>query len=328
MSANQYNWVSSIYTIAYIIFETPSNLLLKRFTPRLWQTRIFLSWGIVLACQAAVKNQQGLLALRFLLAILETGSYPGILTQLNSWYPSDEMDKPAAWLLGISQCSSIFGSLLCYGISYMDGVRGLSAWRWVFIIEGIITILFSGIIFLALPDYPKSPRSNKWLSPREQNFIEARLGDRAPKTEDAPFSMQEVLEAIRSPIQWLFTFSQMLINLGMYALTWYLPTLTTSFGYTKLPANQLLNIPPAATGIIGVGMGALILPQAVASRPAQLMYVSPIGMVRCCSLHRIYNAGIILSFILFFTVSATAGLYVACMLGTFFINIYYIPFIS
>lgn len=99
-------------------------------TPRLWQTRIFFTWGIVLACQAAVQNRQGLLALRFLLAVLETGSYPGILTQLNSWYPSDEMATPVMWLLGISQCSSIVGSLLCYGISYMDGIRGLSAWRW------------------------------------------------------------------------------------------------------------------------------------------------------------------------------------------------------
>ncbi|KAJ5492113.1 Major facilitator superfamily domain general substrate transporter [Penicillium expansum] len=296
MSADQYNWVSSIYMIAYIIFETPSNLLLKKMTPRLWQTRIFFTWGIVLACQAAVQNRQGLLALRFLLAMLETGSYPGILTQLNSWYPSDEMATPVAWLLG-----------------YMDGVRGLSAWRWVFIIEGIITVLFSGVIFLVLPDYPKSPRSSKWLSLREQEFIEARLGERAPKTADPAFSKKEILAALRSPIQWSFTFSQMLINLGMYALQWYLPTLTTSFGFTKLPANQLLNIPPAATGIIGVVLGALVLRQVSFSKPIQLM---------------VYNAGIIIAFILFFVVSAAPGLYVACMLGTFFVNIYYIPFIS
>jgi hypothetical protein len=66
-----------------------------------------------------VQNRQGLLALRLLLAMLETGSYPSILTQLSSWYPSDEMATPVVWLLGISQCPSIVGSLLCYGISYM-----------------------------------------------------------------------------------------------------------------------------------------------------------------------------------------------------------------
>lgn len=146
----------------------------------------------------------------------------------------------------------------------------------VFIIEGIITVLFSGVIFMVLPDYPKSPRSNKWLSPREQEFIEARLGDRAPKTADPAFSKKEILAALRSPIQWSFTFSQMLINLGMYALQWYLPTLTTSFGFTKMPANQLLNIPPAATGIIGVVLGALILRDAGVLKPIQLMYVIPL----------------------------------------------------
>lgn len=141
----------------------------------------------------------------------------------------------------------------------------------MFIIEGIITTLFSGVIFFVLPDYPKSPRSNKWLDPDEQEYLEARLGDRAPKADDPAFSTQEVIATLKSPIQWSFTFSQMLINLGMYALQWYLPTLTTSFGFTSLPANQLLNIPPAAAGVIGVILGSTILRLAVASRPIQLM---------------------------------------------------------
>lgn len=71
MTSNQYNWVGSIYGIAYIIFEAPSNLLLKKLAPHNWQARIFLTWGIITACHAAAKNRHDLYAMRFLLGMFE-----------------------------------------------------------------------------------------------------------------------------------------------------------------------------------------------------------------------------------------------------------------
>ena len=130
MSTDEYNWVQSIYFISYIVFEVPSNLLQKRLTPRLWQSRIMLTWGIVLACHAAVQNKQALYALRFLLGMCEAGMFPGIAAQLCGWYRSDEMGLPIMWMFGFQNTSGIIGSLITYGISYMNGLRGLSAWRW------------------------------------------------------------------------------------------------------------------------------------------------------------------------------------------------------
>jgi MFS family permease len=88
------------------------------------------TWGIVLACHAAVQNKAGLYALRFLLGLCEAGMFPGIAAQLCGWYRSDEMGLPIMWMFGFQNTSGIVGSLLTYGISYMNGVRGLSAWRW------------------------------------------------------------------------------------------------------------------------------------------------------------------------------------------------------
>lgn len=130
MSTNEYNWVQSIYFISYIVFEVPSNLLQKRLTPRLWQSRIMLTWGIVLACHAAVQNKQALYALRFILGMCEAGMFPGIAAQLCGWYRSDEMGLPIMWMFGFQNTSGIIGSLITYAISYMNGMRGLSAWRW------------------------------------------------------------------------------------------------------------------------------------------------------------------------------------------------------
>lgn len=116
--------------ISYILFEVPSNLLLKRTSPRNWQTRIIISWGTVLACHAAVKNKEGLYTARFFLGMMEAGMFPGLAVQLCSWYRADEIQKPFMWMFAIQNTSGIIGSLVAYGVSYMNGLGGLSAWRW------------------------------------------------------------------------------------------------------------------------------------------------------------------------------------------------------
>ena len=87
-------------------------------------------WGLVLACHAAVKNGAGLLAARFFLGMAEAGLFPALMTHFASWYRSDEMGKPIMWLFGVFNLAGIIGSLLVYGISFLDGKHGLSSWQW------------------------------------------------------------------------------------------------------------------------------------------------------------------------------------------------------
>ncbi|EXJ58771.1 hypothetical protein A1O7_06201 [Cladophialophora yegresii CBS 114405] len=311
MTANQYNWVQSIYFISYIIFEVPSNLVLKKMTPRKWQSRIIASWGLVLACHAAVQNRQGLYAARFFLGMMEAGLFPGLAAQMCSWYRSDEMGKPIMWMFGFQNCSGIVGSLVAYGISYMNGLGGLSAWRWVYLLEGLFTILFAGIVFLVLPDYPKSPRSAKWLTPREQEYLELRLTDNAPRTHDAAFDKTEVLASLKNPRTYAFCLSQILMNLGGYGLQWQLPTVTTSLGFAGLPRNQLLNIPPAAATVLAIIFAGWFLSRAYVTRPKFIMMIC---------------AGALAFFlVLCFNVSRYTT-YIAVIFGTMFYSVYFIPF--
>ncbi|KAH7395549.1 MFS transporter [Cadophora sp. MPI-SDFR-AT-0126] len=311
MTADEYNWVQSIYFIAYIIFEVPSNLLLKKASPRNWQFRIMLSWGIVLACHAAVKDKHGLYTARFFLGMMEAGMFPGLAAQLCSWYRSDEMGKPIMWMFGFQNCSGIVGSVLAYGISYMDGLGGMSAWQWVYLLEGIMTILFSFVVFPVLPDYPKSPRSNKWLTPREQEYLEVRLSENAPKTEDAAFSSKEIIASLLNPRTYSFMLSQILLNFGGYGLSWQLPTVTTSLGFAGLPRNQLLNIPPAAASVLAIIFAGWFLKRAFITRPAFVMWICGGALV------------------FFITLAATRdkyAVYIACVFGTMFYSVYFIPF--
>ncbi|KAI9829510.1 MAG: hypothetical protein M1819_006330 [Sarea resinae] len=311
MTANQYNWVQSIYFISYIVFEVPSNLLLKRMTPRIWQSRIVFSWGVVLACHAAVQNRHSLYAVRFLLGLMEAGMFPGITAQLCSWYRSDEMEKPIMWMFGFQNFSGVIGSLLAYGISYMNGLQGLSAWRWVYLLEGLMTILFSILVFFVLPDYPKSARSNKWLTPREQEFIEQRLTSNAPLTKDAAFSKDEIIASLLDPRTYAFMLSQTLVNLGGYGLSWYLPTITTDLGFAGLPRNQLLNLPPAVASVLAIILSGWILNRAYVTRPVLIMIIM---------------VGMVVSFALFLSVTSPGAIYAACILGTMFYSVYFIPF--
>lgn len=85
MTSDQYNWVQSIYFISYIVFEVPSSLMVKKYTPRIWQARIVVSWGTVLACHAAIHNASGYYAARFFLGVMEAGMFPVFAAQLCSW---------------------------------------------------------------------------------------------------------------------------------------------------------------------------------------------------------------------------------------------------
>ncbi|KAI1618115.1 retrograde regulation protein 2 [Exophiala viscosa] len=313
MTSDEYNWVQSIYYISYIIFELPSNLFLKKMTPRVFQTRICVLWGLVLACHAAVRNKEGLYAARFFLGLAEAGLFPSIMTQLCSWYRSDEMGKPIMWLFGIFNLAGILGSLLVYGISYLDGKQGMSSWQWVFLIEGVVTIAFAGLIFFIYPDYPKSPRSAKWLTPREQKFLEIRLTENAPRTQDAAFSWKEIKDTIKDVRMWSFMLAQVLMNTGGFGLSWFLPTITTNLGFAGLPRNQLLNIPPAAAGIIAIIIAAWILKKAWVPRP-----LLTVTIVLCE----------VATFAIFLGTRHRGAIYTACVLGSMFSACLAIPFWS
>jgi sugar phosphate permease len=221
------------------------------------------------------------------------------------------MGKPIMWLFGFQNCSGVVGSLLAYGISYMDGLGGMSAWQWVYLLEGIMTILFSFVVYFVLPDYPKSPRSSKWLTPREQEYLEARLSENAPKTDDAAFNRKEVYASLRNPRTYAFMLAQILTNLGGYGLSWQLPTVTTSLGFAGLPRNQLLNIPPAAASVLAIIFAGWFMKRAWLTRPAFIMFIC---------------AGALTFFIILASTRDKYAVYIACVFGTMFYSVYFIPF--
>ncbi|WVQ85841.1 hypothetical protein IAT38_008009 [Cryptococcus sp. DSM 104549] len=247
ISTDYYAWTSTIYTIPFILAEIPSNLFFKKQTPRLHVLRIVVLWSIAAGCHAAAQNGAGLLTARFFLGLFEAGLYPGILLHTTFWYRPDELAVRMAILGLLGQFSGILSALIAYGIENIDGHGNLSAWRWMFLIEGIAGIVLAVPIYFFLPDFPDTA---KWLSPDERLFLVARLPPNAARSSDKTFDRKAIAQVLKDPLLYGFTAIQMFSNLGAYGLSFWLPSIIASFGFTTTQSSQLLNIPPAALGII------------------------------------------------------------------------------
>lgn len=129
LSSQQWAWCLSIFYYPYGVFEPVSTLLLKKFKPRIWMSRIMITWGIISMCQGATQNYAGLLACRFMLGLAEAGFYPGVLYHLSFWYPADCMALRIAFFYASGQFSGTISGLLAYAISFMNGAAGLAGWR-------------------------------------------------------------------------------------------------------------------------------------------------------------------------------------------------------
>ena len=129
LSSAQWAWVLSIFYYPYAAFEPASTLLLKRFKPNVWMSRIMITWGIVSMCQGATQNYAGILACRFFLGLCEAGYYPGVLYHLSFWYPADQMALRIAFFYACGQFSGTISGLLAFAISFMNGAGGLEGWR-------------------------------------------------------------------------------------------------------------------------------------------------------------------------------------------------------
>ena len=173
MTGQQPNIALTIFFVPYIIFEIPSNIMLKRLNPHIWLPICIFSFGIVVLAQGFVKSYGGLIATRFFLGLAEAGIFPGSFYLISSWYKYEEAQKRFTVYFCSVIASSAFGGLLASGIANMDGMRGLANWRWIFILEGIATILVGFVAFFLVTDFPEEA---SWLTEEEKKFVIAKTG--------------------------------------------------------------------------------------------------------------------------------------------------------
>jgi MFS family permease len=171
LTGQQPNVALTVFFVPYVLFEIPSNILMRRFRPHIWLSGCILSFGIVMLCQGFVQNYSGIIATRFFLGLAEAGIFPGSFYLISFWYKREEALKRFTLYWSAVMIAAAFGGLLASAIAKMDGIRGLSNWRWIFILEGILTILIALAAFFLVSDFPQQV---SWLTPEEKEFIRVK----------------------------------------------------------------------------------------------------------------------------------------------------------
>ena len=245
LSDTAYGLGAGLFFLGYFLFEVPSNYVMPKFGPRKWFVRILVSWGLVTMAMALAKNVPTFYALRFLLGVAEAGFYPGILYYLTLWFPQRHRTKATGTFVIAAPLAFLIMSPLAGWILGFN-LLGLRGWHWLFIICGGVAVLASIPTMLWLKD---GPRSAPWLAIEEADWIEAEL--EKDKLQLGQLEHKNSLEALKSKYVWVFAFLFFPSTVGIYGLSFWVPTVVKHFAHTDLATGWLSAI-PYIFGIIGI----------------------------------------------------------------------------
>ncbi|KAK5629608.1 hypothetical protein RRF57_005323 [Xylaria bambusicola] len=263
LKKTEYNTALTIFFVPYILFEIPSNILLKRFSPRIWLSGCMFLFGLVSIFQGLTQNYGGLLATRFFLGLFEAGMFPGM------WYKRDEAQKRYSLFFSSTSLAGAFGGLLASAIgkrkhsdnnryprswetsanlvTLVDGVRGYSGWRWIFILEGLLTAVVALVFFFTFPAFPEE---SKWLSEEEQTYIKARLkAEQGNNGAERKITFRDVLTVLRDHRVILGGFMYFGLIVPAYGYAFFAPTIIKTYNYSPIQ-TQLHSVPPWAVSFV------------------------------------------------------------------------------
>ncbi|NUA30845.1 MFS transporter [Cupriavidus basilensis] len=235
---------ASIFFLGYALFEVPSNLMLAKIGVRATLLRIMGLWGLACAAMIFVSTPTQFYALRFLIGVLEAGFAPGVLFYFTLWYPSRRRAQVTAlFFMAYGAAPIVAGPLAGLVMTFLNGAWSLQGWQWLFLLEGIPSALLGILAFFILSDGPAQAR---WLSAPERQRVarlleedQAANGIRATHGSGA---------AMRDRRVWMLGLISFLAILGIYALSFWQPTLLKMMGLSVLQVG-FYAVVPAVTGI-------------------------------------------------------------------------------
>ncbi|KAK9851236.1 uncharacterized protein MYU51_010951 [Penicillium brevicompactum] len=195
-----------------------------------WIAFLMLSWGATTMGLGGAHSYAQVTGLRFLLGVMEAGLFPGFVYYLTFWYRNSERSIRVALILASATLAGAFGGAIAFGVGHMNGAHGLSAWRWLFIIEGAPSCASAFLVWFLLPDYPETAN---WLTIEEKELAAQRLALEGSKGSAHAMSWKDAKETLTD---WRL-------------LSLFTPAITSGLGYSNLRA-QLMTVPPYAVAYV------------------------------------------------------------------------------
>lgn len=253
MKGLDYNVALAVFFPFYVAAEVPSNIMMKRTSPSKWLCTIMVAWGICMTLMGLVTNYGGLLAARMALGLAEGGLFPGVTFYITLWYRRHECGLRMAIFFSAATLAGAYGGLLARGITEMHGIGGKPGWAWIFILEGLLTLVVAVIAYWAIYDYPATA---EFLSSEEKIEVERRLKEDRTSLADE-YDIKYFFHALKDWKIYVHMFITIGIFTPLYSISLFLPTIVKNMGYTA-EKSQLMSVPPyVAACVMTIAIGYL-----------------------------------------------------------------------
>ncbi|MFG2134358.1 MFS transporter [Streptomyces sp. NPDC048751] len=243
LSAAAFGLGAGIFFIAYALFEVPSNILMERFGAKVWLTRIMISWGVVATAMAFVNSVETFYALRFLLGVAEAGFFPAVIYYFSRWLPDSHRGRATSIFLMGSGTATVIVGPVSGALLEMHGVWGHSGWQWMFFIEGVLSVVLGFVVYRFLDS---GIETAKWLTDEEKTGLvavidaeqDARDAERGTGTHVSRWKL------LADPQMLLFLWIYFAINVALYAVTFWLPSIVDDIGgLSSFQVGLLTSVP-------------------------------------------------------------------------------------
>ncbi|TDZ18506.1 putative transporter SEO1 [Colletotrichum orbiculare MAFF 240422] len=286
LQGNEYNYFTTYFNVAYCIMLIPSQVILTYVRPSYWLSGLEVCWGVITAMFALVKNAQQVYALRVLLGLCESSAWPGMMTLLMYWYTPSELAKRMGFYHSCQAVGSMMSGALQVAIrSSMHGLHGLPGWRWLFIINAIMTVVVGALGFVMLPDTPNNPNPRAfWFKKEDAKLAMERL-ERHGKAEPKKMTWAAARRAFGSwviyflPVLYIAT---VLETYGNNYFNLFLKSLKNADGSPRWTTSEVNAIPigGSAINVVFVWVWA-ILSDLLMTRWTLIVIQAVIGLVVC-----------------------------------------------
>ena len=240
-----YGLGAGIFFIGYFFFEVPSNLILHRIGARVWIARIMITWGIISAMMMLVTTPGMFYTLRFFLGVAEAGFFPGIILYLTYWYPSHRRaEMTAIFMTAIAISGVVGGPVSGWIMQSLSGVNGWAGWQWLFLLEALPSVIV-GIVVLFYLD--NGIQAAQWLSEREKQILHYNIVQ-----ESRIKPSHSMREALIDKRVWLMSLIYFCFVMGLYGVSFWMPTLIEAMGVERPLDVGLLSALPYAAAAIGM----------------------------------------------------------------------------
>ncbi|MZD06683.1 MFS transporter [Streptomyces sp. SID5785] len=233
LSAAAFGLGAGIFFIAYALFEVPSNMLMERFGAKIWLTRIMITWGLVATAMAFVNSPGMFYALRFLLGVAEAGFFPAVIYYFSRWLPDSHRGRATSVFLMGSGTATVIVGPISGALLEMHGIWGHSGWQWMFFVEGVVSVVLGFVVYRFLDS---SVEAADWLSRDEKDGLvavidaEQRARSRTDGEDTAGRATVSRWRLLADPQMLLFLWIYFAINVALYAVTFWLPSIVDDIG--------------------------------------------------------------------------------------------------